>query len=56
MRERPYDSYRRPRYIADGCDHAGPYCKCDPPFWLRESTPLEQARAAAEADAETALV
>lgn len=42
--QRPYDAYRRGRYIEDGCDHAGPYCKCDTPFWLRPSTPVEQER------------
>lgn len=43
QRERPYDAYRRARYVVDGCDHNGVLCKCDPPFWLRPSTPAEAA-------------
>lgn len=43
QRERPYDAYHRGRYLVPGCDHAGPYCKCDPPFHLRPSTPAEEA-------------
>ena len=43
QRERPYDAYRRPRYLVQGCDHAGPYCKCDPPYHLRASTAVELA-------------
>lgn len=57
--ERPYDAYRRAYYIEKGCDHHGPYCKCDTPYWLRPSTPAEKLHevgAAAQADSETALV
>jgi hypothetical protein len=43
---RPYDAYNRGRYVEDGCDHHGPYCKCDPPFHLRASSPAEEAIAA----------
>jgi hypothetical protein len=55
--ERPYDAYRRGRYIEPGCDHAGPYCKCDPAYHLRSSSPSEkahEARKAAQADAKAA--
>lgn len=44
VRERPYNAYRRGRYLEPGCDHAGPYCRCDPPYHLRESSPAELAR------------
>lgn len=38
------DAYSRPRYVAPGCQHQLG-CRCDPPFWLREPTPIEDARA-----------
>jgi hypothetical protein len=47
IRERPYDAYRKPRYVVDGCDHNGVLCRCDVPYWLRESTPAEKAHEAA---------
>lgn len=43
QRERPYNAYRQGRYLVPGCDHNGPYCKCDPPFHLRPSTLAEEA-------------
>jgi hypothetical protein len=43
---RPYDAYRRGQYTERDCDHHGPYCKCDTPYWLRESLPIEQAHEA----------
>ena len=39
------DAYRYPQKVSPGCQHQLG-CKCDPPFWLRESTPAEEARAA----------
>lgn len=44
LNQRPYDAYINPRYVVAECDHHGPYCKCDPPFWLRESTETERGR------------
>lgn len=41
--ERAYNAYQRARYVENDCDHHGPYCKCDPPFHLRASTPAEEA-------------
>lgn len=45
QRERPFNAYSRSRYVEQGCDHNGPYCKCDPPFHLRPSSPAEEATA-----------
>lgn len=42
--DRPYDAYLRGRYVEDECDHNGMYCKCDPPYWLREPTAAERDR------------
>jgi len=41
----PLDAYRYPRKIREGCTHQFP-CKCDPPYWLRESSPAELEREA----------
>lgn len=35
------DSYRRARVIREGCQH-NLGCRCEPPYWLRPSTPAEQ--------------
>jgi len=38
---RPMNAYRQPRKIYEGCQHQLG-CKCDPPYWLRESSPQEK--------------
>jgi hypothetical protein len=46
MRADMYDAYSRPRKVQPGCQHhLG--CKCEPPYWLRPSSPIEQAKEAA---------
>jgi len=37
------DAYRRPRRVAQGCQHQLG-CRCEPPYWLREPTAIELAR------------
>ena len=37
------DAYTRARRVSPGCQH-NLGCKCEPPYWLRDSTPVEQAR------------
>ena len=39
------DAYRRARVVRDGCKHMLG-CKCDPPYWLRASTPAEESHEA----------
>lgn len=39
------DAYASPRVIRPGCEHKLG-CRCDPPYHLRESTPVEKAREA----------
>lgn len=34
------DAYTQPRVIQPGCQHQLG-CKCEPPFWLRDSTEPE---------------
>jgi len=38
---RSINAYRQPRKIQEGCQHQLG-CKCDPPYWLRESSPEEK--------------
>lgn len=40
--EQSLNSYRRARRISPGCQH-NLGCRCDPPYWLRPSTPEEEA-------------
>jgi len=40
---RVIDAYRYPQKVRAGCQHQLG-CGCDPPFWLRASSPAEQAR------------
>jgi hypothetical protein len=40
---RALDAYAIPRRLAPGCQH-NLGCKCDPPYWLRPSSPAEQER------------
>lgn len=42
--DRATDAFLYARKIAPGCDHIAIYCKCDTPYWLRESSPSERAR------------
>jgi hypothetical protein len=42
---RAIDAYQYPRKIRPGCQHQLG-CGCDPPYWLRPSSPEEQAREA----------
>lgn len=42
---REIDAYRYPQKVALGCQHQLG-CKCDPPYWLRDSTPAEEAHEA----------
>lgn len=42
---RVIDAYRFPQKVAPGCTHQLA-CKCDPPYWLRASTPAEEAHEA----------
>lgn len=39
------DHYTNERRVQPGCQH-NLGCKCEPPYWLRLSTPIEQAREA----------
>jgi hypothetical protein len=39
------DAYRQPRFIVEGCQHRLG-CRCETPFWLREMSPVEEARMA----------
>lgn len=43
MTDRPLDAYTIPRRIQPGCQHQLG-CKCDPPYWLRDPTPVELTR------------
>lgn len=37
------DAYSRARRVQPGCQHyLG--CKCEAPYWLRDSSPVEQSR------------
>jgi len=36
------NAYRKPQQIRPGCQHQLG-CRCDPPFWLRSSSPAEEA-------------
>ena len=38
----PIDAYRYPQQVRPGCTHQLG-CRCTPPYWLRPSTPDEQA-------------
>jgi hypothetical protein len=38
---RDYDAYRRARVVREGCQH-NLGCRCEPPYWLRASTPAEE--------------
>jgi hypothetical protein len=38
------DAYRHPQEVRPGCQHQLG-CRCTPPFWLRASSPIEEARA-----------
>ena len=40
---RVIDAYRYPQRVRPGCTHQLG-CKCDPPYWLRASSPAEEAR------------
>lgn len=40
---RVIDAYRFPPKLQPGCQHQLG-CKCDPPFWLRASSPAEEER------------
>jgi len=42
---RTIDAYLYPRKIRSGCQHQLG-CGCDPPYWLRLSSPEEEAREA----------
>lgn len=42
---RVIDAYRFPQKVAPGCTHQLA-CKCDPPYWLRTSSPTEEAHEA----------
>lgn len=35
------DAYSQPRKLQPGCEHFQGKCKCDTPYHLRASTPLE---------------
>lgn len=37
-----FNAYRRPQMLRPGCTHQLG-CRCDPPYWLRPSTPAEEA-------------
>jgi hypothetical protein len=37
------DAYQQPQQVRPGCQHQLG-CKCMPPYWLRASTPAEEAR------------
>lgn len=37
------DAFRNPQQVRPGCQHQLG-CKCVAPYWLRESTPAEEAR------------
>lgn len=37
------DAYTKPSVYKSGCEHRYA-CKCDTPYWLRESTPSEKAK------------
>ena len=47
MNSEPYviDAYRHPQRVRPGCQHQLG-CKCDPPYWLRASSPAEEAHEA----------
>lgn len=36
------NAYRKPAVLRPGCQHQLG-CRCTPPFWLRPSTPAEEA-------------
>lgn len=40
------DAYRQPLKLQPGCEHFQGKCKCDVPYHLRESTPVELQREA----------
>lgn len=46
MKPKPgmYDAYRLPQEVRPGCTHQLG-CRCQPPFWLRPSSSIEEARA-----------
>lgn len=45
MTDKPMpDAYRQPQETRPGCTHQLG-CRCTPPFWLRPSSPIEEARA-----------
>lgn len=37
------DAFSKPQQVRPGCQHQLG-CKCVPPYWLRASTPAEEAR------------
>jgi hypothetical protein len=37
------DAFTQPQQVRPGCQHQLG-CKCVPPYWLRPSTPAEEAR------------
>lgn len=39
---RDFNAYRNPQQIRPGCQHQLG-CRCAPPFWLRASSPAEEA-------------
>lgn len=39
---RELNAYRKPQSVRPGCTHQLG-CRCDPPFWLRESSSAEDA-------------
>jgi hypothetical protein len=39
------NAYKDARRIQPGCTHIQGHCKCEAPFWLRESSPEEEAMA-----------
>lgn len=38
-----FDAYTRPRVVVPGCQHQMG-CRCEPPYWLRASSPKEIER------------
>lgn len=41
----PVDAYLYPQQVRPGCQHQLG-CRCLPPYWLRPSSPAEEAREA----------
>ncbi len=37
------DAFMHPQRVRPGCQHQLG-CRCTPPYWLRESSPIESAR------------